>query len=106
MSTGQVYVPDPNAPDAGTRSGGLLELLGGARKQDYGTGGIGEKFVTRKATQEDVNAGRAQSVGMEISDGRIRNGQMIGDTQEFIQTESRKPGYDARHFHGISSVRK
>ena len=103
ISTGQVYAPDPNAPDAGTRSGGLLDLLGGAGKQSYGTGGITEEFVTREATPEDVQAGRARYVGAEISDGRIRDGQMIGDTREVLGQENRVAGFDAdQNFMGLA----
>ena len=73
--------------------GGLLDLLGGTGKQEYGTGGVGQEFVTREATEEDVAGGTAKYVGQEISEGRIRDGQMIGETRDVLTSEQRRPGY-------------
>ena len=75
------------------RGGGLLDLLGGTGRQDYGTGAITQEFVTREATEDDVSAGTARYVGQEIQDGRVRDGQMIGETRDVLQSQTRRPGY-------------
>ena len=75
------------------RGGGLLELLGGAGRQEFGTGRVGQEFLTREATEEDVAAGTARFVGQEIQEGRIRDGQMIGETRDIMETSDRRAGF-------------
>ena len=75
------------------RGEGLLELLGGGGIQEFGTGQVEQKFLTREATEEDVAAGTARFVGQEIDEGRIRDGQMIGETRDVIGTSERQAGY-------------
>jgi|GEM_PF-1443299 len=106
---GKTYDPTTSmeyAPQMGemVRGGGLMDLLGGRGQQQYGTGGVGQEFVTRKATESDVSAGTAKYVGQEISEGRIRDGQMIGDTRDVLISEQRRPGFDpsGENFMGLA----
>jgi hypothetical protein len=95
---GKTYDPATSmeyAPQMGemVRGGGLMDLLGGTGRQDLTTGAITQKFVTRKATEDDVSAGTARYVGQEIQDGRIRGDQMIGETRDVLETKPRRPGF-------------
>ena len=77
------------------RGEGLLDLLGGGKDQiqQFSTGQVEQEFLTREATEEDVAAGTARFVGQEIDEGRIRDGQMIGETRDVIGTSERQAGY-------------
>lgn len=73
---GKTYDPTTRmeyAPQMGemVRGGGLMDILGGEGRQQYGTGEI-----------------------REVSDVRYRNGEQLGGTRQEIDTETRRPGYD------------
>ena len=102
-ATGQEYVPSVTEGAMG-RGGGLLDILGGTATGRFGTGEVGQEFVTRPATEADVTSGAAKYVGQEISEGRIRDGQMIGETRDVIGTEQRRAGFDPQgEFMGLAA---
>jgi len=101
MTGGSIMSPIEGAMQ---EQGGLLDLLGGTQKGRFGTGEVGQEFVTRPATEADVTSGTAKYVGQEISEGRIRDGQMIGETRDVIGTEERRAGFDPQgEFMGLAA---
>ena len=91
-ATGAEYIPESLSGTI-TREDGLLSLLGGEGRQTFGTGTVEQEFVTRPATEADVSSGQARFVGQEISEGRMRDGQMIGETRDVLGSEQRRAGY-------------